>query len=188
MIDTADFLVIIIGTISLIALFNVLRKINVGYNIYDSVKNIDYKNDMFVFIFLQGCLLLFSLNTSDKIETIKNTNVVIKDTSNLKKIISIIIIYFIFLFTIWFILNFFGYNTKIIKTEDDIVLKNKISFTGELLISLLVLLGIIFAIFHFQNPGKIRELTNSQYIFTSYITTLVIPTILVIILLENTVV
>lgn len=197
MLDGNNILIITIGLISSIALFNTIKKINTKIDIYDNIKNIDYKNDVFIFSFLQGSLLLFSLNTSNEIKTISrsisdtnkiNTEVITTDIGSLKRTVYMMIVYFIFLFTLWFLLKFFGYNTQIIKTGDDndIVIKKKKSFVGEIIVASLAALSVIFAIFHIQNPGKVKEMTKLPYEFTSFISLMVMPLIVVIILLENT--
>lgn len=197
MLDANNILIITIGIISSIALFNTIKKINTKIDIYGQIKDIDYKNDVFVFLFLQGSLLLFSLNTSNEIKTISrsisntnkiNTEVVTTEYESLKRTIYMTIVYFIFLFTLWFLLKFFGYNTHIIKTGDDndIVIKKKKSFVGEIIVASIAALSVIFAIFHIQNPGKVKEMTKFPYEFTSFISLMVMPIIVVIILLENT--
>tara|TARA_Y100000389_G_scaffold202413_1_gene247615 strand:- start:2263 stop:2862 length:600 start_codon:yes stop_codon:yes gene_type:complete len=197
MLDANNILIITIGIISSIALFNTIKKINTKIDIYGEIKDIDYKNDVFVFLFLQGSLLLFSLNTSNEIKTISrsisntnkiNTEVVTTEYESLKRTIYMTIVYFIFLFTLWFLLKFFGYNTHIIKTaaDNDIVIKKKKSFVGEIIVASIAALSVIFAIFHIQNPGKVKEMTKFPYEFTSFVSLMVMPIIVVIILLENT--
>lgn len=157
------YMIILIMVLSAVSIAYSINKIKIQGETY----KLDITNDIYFFIWLQGCLLLYSLNPS-------------------VNVLPLVVFFSIFMLTVWFSLRFAGYNTSIIVTEsNEIINIRKPNILVDIMITVLVMLSIGIIMIMVKTPGKIYELTSIPFEFTVFLSTVIIPVLVVTILLEN---
>lgn len=158
------YMIISIMSLSVVSISYSMNKIKMQSKTYE----LDITNDIYFFIWLQGCLLLYSLNPS-------------------VDVLPLVVLFSLFMLTLWFSLRFAGYNTKVteVAESNEVITVRKPNTLVDIMIVILIMLAIGIIMIMIKTPDKIQDLTSIPFEFTVFLSFVIIPVLVVTILLEN---